>query len=496
MRLRPTIRGKILLGFLLPSLCLGALAAYSYATLRLIETRITGLERIDDIKSSILDFRRQEKNYLLYGETEAFRLVLGEVDAVLRLFDRLPGADLEGETEDLLQSLNADLLRYRSALVDMPGAMRADREKDVAQRLRSIGKELVAGGQKLSERERRAIVHTTDRLRSQLLCTAGGVAVLLAALLYLVMRHIMRPLKMIESVTEQIARGRFLPFAAHRADDEIARVQAAFNRMARELRHRQNQIVQAQKLAGIGTLSAGIAHQVNNPLNNISTSAQILRQNLEKGADALNAKMLGNIDRETARARDIIRGLLDFARHSDLTVERIALRPVVESAVGLASSQLPAGVALEVDVPADLEVLLDRRRMVEALLNLVINAIQAVESPPGRIRLYMDEAPPAGLAVLVVEDTGKGIAAEDLPHIFDPFFTKKEVGKGTGLGLSVAYGIIEECGGDIRVESGPEGGARFYVGLPVPGDEANPCREMLAGRLCPPLSEQFKVKVL
>jgi len=245
-------------------------------------------------------------------------------------------------------------------------------------------------------------------------------------------------------------------------------VQEAFNRMVQELEKRQDQLVQAQKLSSIGTLSAGIAHQVNNPLNNISTSAQILRDVLKDGTDPFGMKMLDNIENETARARDIVRGLLEFARHTELSVRIVPLRDVVNKAVQLVSSQVPPGVTVNVDVQGDIELELDPQRMGEVLLNLILNAIQAIETLPGEISLYMGKEPPERMVTLVVEDTGKGIAENDLPHIFDPFFTRKEVGKGTGLGLSVAYGIIEEFKGRIRAESEVGVGTRFLIDLPLP----------------------------
>jgi signal transduction histidine kinase len=109
--------------------------------------------------------------------------------------------------------------------------------------------------------------------------------------------------------------------------------------------------------------------------------------------------------------------------------------------------------------------------MSEALLNIISNGVQAIGDRPGKVRVTLDAKPPKGMVTLLVEDSGCGIPPEHLQRIFDPFFTSKEVGRGTGLGLSIGYGIIEECGGGVRVESRPGQGSRFFIDLPLPQND-------------------------
>ncbi len=468
---RLNLRQKIIFGFLMPSLCLGVMTYFSYTNLVLIERKTLSIEFIDDIENTILEFRRQEKNFLLYGEPSSYSLAIQEVDSTLELLERADTFTFDPRLEELILTLRGQISFYRGRMVSMyevasSGGRNLDTEID---RLRDTGKELVDMAQKISNLERANILKINKHLRSQLLVGIVAVSILFVLIFYIVTTRILKPLKIIELTTMLIARGNFQPLEMRKANDEIRQVQEAFNRMVLELEKRQDQLVQAQKLSSIGTLSAGIAHQVNNPLNNISTSAQILRDVLKDGVDPFGMKMLDNIETETARARDIVRGLLEFARHTELSIRLVPLKGVVDNAVRLVSSQVPPGVTVSVDVPDDIRLELDPQRMGEVLLNLVINAIQAIEKLPGTISLYMDQEPPAGMVTLVVEDSGKGIQADDLPHIFDPFFTRKEVGKGTGLGLSVAYGIIEEFKGRIRAESEPGVGTRFLIDLPLPG---------------------------
>lgn len=472
MRPRLNIRQKIILGFLVPSVCLGVLTAFSYSNLLLIEKKTYSIEFIDDVENNILEFRRQEKNFLLYGERSSYDLAIREVDSTLAMLGQIGPFAFDDILTNKISTLHDAIVNYRARMVSMfdvasSGGKNLEAEID---RLRDTGKELVDQAQLISNMERTNILQINKHLRSQLLSSTIAVSILFAIIFYIVSTRILKPLKIIELTTMQIARGNFQPLVVRNANDEIRQVQEAFNRMVRELEKRQDQLVQAQKLSSIGTLSAGIAHQVNNPLNNISTSAQILRDVLGKSVDPFGVKMLDNIELETARARDIVRGLLEFARHTELSIRLVTLRDVVDNAARLVSSQVPPGVTVSVDIPMDIKLELDPQRMGEVLLNLFINAIQAIEKIPGFIRVYVASEHTESMVTLIIEDTGKGIHEDDIKHIFDPFFTRKEVGKGTGLGLSVAYGIIEEFKGRIRVESEPDVGTRFLIDLPMPCD--------------------------
>jgi signal transduction histidine kinase len=208
-----------------------------------------------------------------------------------------------------------------------------------------------------------------------------------------------------------------------------------------------------------------VAHQLNNPLNNISTSCQILMEELDTLDLEFFRKMLTNVEQEVDRARDIVKGLLEFARTRDFTLKATPLKPVVERTIRLISSQVPVGIEIVEEVPEDLVVDLDAQRMQEALLNLVMNAIQAIGNQPGQISIEAWSDPAGQQVVITVADTGAGITKQDLGRIFDPFFTTKD-GGGTGLGLSIVYGIVQKHRGTITAESTEGVGTRFIIRLP------------------------------
>ena len=483
MRIRLNIRRKILIGLLIPAVCLAVLTAFSYANLRLMEQRIRVLGEIDQVELSIMTLRRQDRAVRDEGAGRPYTLLLDTARAAAARLAEVREALASSASRDMADTLLLGLASYRELVREAESASgrsegnagtNAGKDAETAalqrERAADIVMELEDTIAALSFSMRERMAYTSETLRRQLLAAAVAVASLFALAGYFISTHVLKPLKIIERTTRHIGEGKFTPVPLRRTHDEIRELQEAFNSMVEELRSRQEQLVQSQKLSSIGTLSAGMAHQVNNPLNNISLSAQFLREKRKGLADPLEAKALDNIEKETGRARDIVRGLLNFARQSEFSLRRIRLKTVVNNAVRFAAAQLPPDIRLESDIPDDLKVDLDPQRMSEALLNIIINGVQAVGEGPGEVRVHLDSADKSdsGSVTLVIEDSGCGIAPEDLPHIFDPFFTRKKVGEGTGLGLSIGYGIIEECLGTVRVESAPGAGTRFFITLPLP----------------------------
>jgi len=202
-------------------------------------------------------------------------------------------------------------------------------------------------------------------------------------------------------------------------------------------------------------------------LNNISTSCQILLEESGKTDPELMHKMLSNIEQEIGRAKDTVKGLLEFSRDRDFALVPVSLNDIVERSIKLISSQVPSGIEIQKDIPKDMILKIDIQRMQEVFLNLIMNAVQAIESSAGLIKISARADYDFGIAIITVEDTGVGIPEKNFGMIFDPFFTTKEVGIGTGLGLSIIYGILQKHQGTISVESRVGEGARFTIHLPL-----------------------------
>lgn len=255
---------------------------------------------------------------------------------------------------------------------------------------------------------------------------------------------------------------------------ENAKLYEALRQGMRKLEETQEQLVQTAKLAAVGELAAGVAHEINNPLTSIIGFTRLLLDDLP--VDHQIRADLETIDREAARTRQIVRTLLDFARASDPVLAPADLNALIEEAVMLVCTRsVMVQISLEKDLSSMPPIMLDINQIKQVLVNLLNNAVQAM--PDGghltlasRLTEREIEGVYRQMAAVYVSDSGVGIPPEDLDRIFDPFFTTKEVGQGTGLGLSVSYSIVEKHNGRIEVESMPGEGSTFVVLLPIDDD--------------------------
>jgi len=231
-----------------------------------------------------------------------------------------------------------------------------------------------------------------------------------------------------------------------------------------ELRRTQAQLIQSAKMAAVGELAAGVAHELNNPLNSVLGSSELL---LERARlDGRDRERLEAIARQAWRASDIIRNLLDFARQRGTLRDWADVNQVVSDSLSLLRQRLENdGVILVEEYADDLPpLLLNASRLKEVFLSLTLNALQAM--PEGGRLTVRTEQRGDRVAVTFVDD-GEGIVADVQQRIFEPFYTTRPVGQGTGLGLSVSLGIVQDHGGTIQVDSRPGKGATFVVWLPV-----------------------------
>lgn len=226
-----------------------------------------------------------------------------------------------------------------------------------------------------------------------------------------------------------------------------------------ELEMLREQVRQKDRLAAIGEMAATVAHEIRNPLGAVRGFASLLAQDL--GTDHSSARMVDKILEGTRNLERVVNELLEYTRPVDLRMQNVRCADLFEAAVSVVDTGCP--VALEVDAPAELGVLADPDKLRQALLNIVLNAVQSHEGG-GRVRLFAEEED--RMVRLAVSDTGCGMTQAQIKHVFSPFYTTKE--KGTGLGLAVAAKIVEGHGGRIDVESVPGAGSTFSIRLPRP----------------------------
>jgi two-component system, NtrC family, sensor kinase len=234
----------------------------------------------------------------------------------------------------------------------------------------------------------------------------------------------------------------------------------------RQLRDAHAQLTQSEKLASLGRLAAGVAHEINNPLTSILLYAGMMREKLE--ADSPFRQNIGYILEDTERCKEIVKNLLAYSRQTSPSRGYLKLNDIIDNSLRLIRDQK---LFLHIKVVEDkwqapLLVNADKNQLCQVLINLIINAIDAMNGY-GVLTLRTCEDRTTGMAYLEVSDTGGGIAPDNLSKIFDPFFSTKELGKGTGLGLSMAYGMMEENSGRIFVKSTGPSGTVFALEMPA-----------------------------
>ncbi len=314
---------------------------------------------------------------------------------------------------------------------------------------------------------------TARELLNTLFGVALGLLLLAAAVGLISAYRISRPLEKLSQATRVVAQGQFDINVQVNSSDEIGTLAQSFNDMAVGLKERDEKLrqanlalVQSEKMSAFGQLSAGIAHEVKNPLTGILGYAQLTKRKFN--TDDPLYKNLEVIEKETKRCRSIIDNLMRFARAEHAEKRPTNVVQTIRDAVAIVDHQLGIKqVAIELDLPPQLpQVNANANQLQQVVMNLMINAQQALEGKPGRVRVAARLENPGWLTIEVSDD-GPGIPPEIQSRIFEPFFSTKGVGEGTGLGLSVSYGIIKDHSGDITVRSVPGQGATFLITIPA-----------------------------
>lgn len=303
------------------------------------------------------------------------------------------------------------------------------------------------------------------------LLTAAVTSIMLL-LLWLMLGRILGSLRSLVEAMDAVALGGLPPPPLPARADEIGVLYHHFDRMHRRLEQSrrdllgaQHQVWHAERLAAVGRLASGIAHEINNPVNGIRNCVYAIRNDLDNTVQT--REYLGMMDEGLAHVSDVVQKLLGFARKQQPGARPMRLNEAVETVARLASFDVDRkGVRLELALAEDLpDVQADPQLVREVCMNLLLNAVDAV-APGGLIRVVTRAAGDERV-VLEVADDGRGIPAAEIGHIFDPFYTTKGTGEGTGLGLSISLGIVKAHGGSIDVASEPGRGTTFTIMLPV-----------------------------
>ena len=472
---RPSIniRSRLALGFLSLFLFAVAVTAAVWVMLSRLEVRLRFLELADRYTMEIQQARRFEKNYFLYQTNlqdvqehilNARKLLIGaEADAAKIL--------ASGELSRVREHLDRyETLIGRLAEIGSDRSIAAAGEEvSIEASLRNHGFQMVAFALELAQHERNSVGESLVLFNRLPLMFLLVLLVMMVFIANFMARQMLGPLTRLMATTQRIAKGDFTPHKPTRKyRDEFSDFAVALNTMTRELAQRQEALVQSHKLRAVGTLTAGVAHELNNPINNITLTAAMLKEDYFSLTDEQRLEMVDDLVSQAERSQKIVRNLLDFARESEITTEKLNLGALLQQTASLAANQIKlSGARICLDIAENLPPIHgDRQSLVQVFLNLLLNALDAV-GKGGQVKICADGHREEDCLCVRISDNGHGIAAHVLPRIFDPFFTTKSRGKGTGLGLSMSLGIVRQHGGDIRVESHPGEGTTFTVLLPA-----------------------------
>ena len=460
MKLYPgSLRQKIIIAYLAGAALVFAFAALSWNNFNTQQEIVSSGETVSSLFDSTLEIRRFEKNYFLYRTSGDYTELQSYIDNTGTLLDR-PEL-LLFTTPDVVGGLKDNLRIYSGLLAQDTANSAGTGDPNLEAMIREKGKEIVTTGEQINTNRNGIMAGTLQSGKRNLLI---GIGLLLAAVFaggILFSRKAILPLAVLEKHMVRITSGEFSLIPVKFRDREFVSLKSAFNKMLLELRARQDYLVESEKFAAMGTLVFGVAHELNNPLANISTSCQILKEEINEGDIEYKKELLDQIEAETGRARDVVGSLLNYSRSKEKNT--FGLKSAVDETVRLIKAEVPASITLQVDIPEDLTVYADRQKVQQVLINLVKNAIDAIEGE-GKIRVFAARLDGRNVEIVVI-DNGSGMEPEKVEQIFDPFFTSKQ--EGYGLGLFIVHNIVTDYGGTISVDSYPGKGTTFTIVLPM-----------------------------
>jgi two-component system, NtrC family, sensor kinase len=440
-------------------------AFFSYQNLNLVLTKLRFIEIADDLNASFLEMRLNEKNYFLYNDKTALVELRKKLADSLNVMDSVKEDIIRATGENNFAKLKSSLNEYWQILntIDINQPVNSGMQSNI----REAGQKLREFSSHITSLERQKTNKIIAGSKKGLFTSLCFILLSAITVSYLFFFNILKSLKKIKKVARSISDARYYEVEKDIPRDEIGSVLKAINFMSKELQNREEQIIQSKKLASIGILTAGVAHELGNPLNNISMIAQTYIDLYDKLNEEDRVGFMKMVEEEAERIKDIVQNLLDFSKPKKENLKTTDINSVLHKSLKLVQNMIHiSNIGIQMNLQDGLPPLfIDENRILEVIVNLITNSIHATP-PGGKLTLETRLKEKEGNVEILVIDTGKGIPAEVLPNLFDPFFSTKGT-SGTGLGLFVSYGIIKNHGGSINVDSQVGVGTTFTIRLPI-----------------------------
>jgi two-component system, NtrC family, sensor kinase len=459
---------KIVLANTLAIVSIILVVGFSYHEFGLLLAKLRFVEIADGLNASSLEMRLAEKNYFLYKDISALEGIKTQIKEAYQIIEKTRVNIVRAIGDVNFEKLHLKLRQYEKAIEKIGKTPEyVNNEKEIESYVREAGKELRLFSKQMVQIERREVNSIIAASKGTLLSFFALVIIASIMSSYLFFSRMFKNLRRIERTANSISEGNFVKIDGKIPNNELGSAMAAINSMCEELKTGHEQLVQSRKLASLGTLTAGVAHELGNPLNNISMTAQTYLEIYDHLSNEDKIEYMKTVYEESERIRRIVQDLLDFSKTKEKDFAVCDINASMKNSISLVQNMLDiSGIKTELELQEDLPcVYIDENKIREVLVNLLSNAIHATDAGD-RVILRTKVSPSKDRVIIEVEDTGKGIPAEFLEHIFDPFFSTKGT-EGTGLGLSISYGIIKKHKGTITARSIAGAGTTFTIELPV-----------------------------
>jgi len=518
-----SLKKKIAISFIISAVIIAILAAFEYFSFLEIRKEIRYLEITDTISRKSLQLRRHEKNFFLYSpakaeeESASVHAYIGELKDLLAQNPYIDGTDklslraditeyercfgkIESSVKILTSAFEQNRRKFRKneafySLVEATFIERPSKSADSLAKefrlprsngliiglndldsdirsLRKTGEDILVVSKDLDKVAREKAETVIRVSQAAILIFIPLFFIVGIGTLFFISTNVVKRLMLLINVVEKTGKGSYphltMPPSSGKAPDEVGVLIDKFNTMEDELSLREaelarknKELIQTKKLAAIGTLAAGVAHELNNPLNNIYLSAQVLAKESGEGCKPVVKDAVTDILGQTVRVKRIVGDLLEFAKGREPHFQSLQLFELIGHVYKkLTVNSAQVRFTLEVD-PADVTLTADPDQMEQVFINLFTNAVEAM---PGGGELTARVRASGDAVTVSISDTGKGVPRESLDKVFEPFFTTKD--KGTGLGLAIVFNIIKKHYGEINVSSVEGKGTVFTITMP------------------------------
>ncbi len=456
---------KITLGNTLGIISIILIGAFSYHEIDLILAKLRFVEIADSLNASFLRMRLSEKNYFLYKDRSELSSIKNDLEVSRVTAEKLSPDIIKAIGEQNWNKLELYLNKYEQEIDELGENNKT--ALDMQMKVRDSGRNLRLFSENMISLERKRINEILSASKKTLLVFSCFIIFVAITISYLFSSRMFKNLHRIGKTAKAISAGNFMKIQRNIPDNELGSVMKAINTMCEELETRHEQLIQSKKLASLGILTSGVAHELGNPLNNISMVAETYLELYDRIPNEDKIEYMKTIQEESERIRKIVQDLLDFSRPKKANFKVANINSVIKNSLKLVQGTLDISrIKTQLDLKENLPtVFIDEDRIMEVMVNLLNNAIQAM--PSGGTCFIRTKLPNNQKNIIIeVKDTGEGIPQELISHIFDPFFSTKEA-EGTGLGLSISYGIVRTHKGKMEVRSKVGVGTTFIIELPI-----------------------------